>query len=70
MFRFLLALLAVYGMMNVTPAHAADEFSKNNPDVKKYEFARSYITALSYMKDIDDRWDKNDPQEALCQTKK
>jgi hypothetical protein len=51
------------------PAHAGDEFSKNNPDIKKYEFARSYITALSYMKDIDDRWDKNAPKKFFADQK-
>ncbi|MBF0504362.1 MAG: hypothetical protein HQL14_04580 [Candidatus Omnitrophica bacterium] len=58
MFRRLLLLLAVYGFMSFHPAFAVDEFRKNNPDIKKYEFARSYITALSYLKDIDDRWNK------------
>jgi len=42
----LLLLLAVYGGMSVHPAWGANEFQKNNPDIKKYEFARSYITAL------------------------
>jgi len=58
MIRCLLLLLAIYGGMGIYPVHAANEFQKNNPDVKKYEFARSYITALSYLKDIDDRWNK------------
>ena len=51
------------------PAYAADEFSKNNPDIMKYEFARSYITALSYMKDIDDRWNKNAPKKLFADQK-
>jgi len=69
MFRRLLALLALYGMMTIHPVFAADEFSKNNPDLKKYEFARSYITALSYMKDIDDRWTKNAPKKLFADQK-
>jgi hypothetical protein len=69
MLRRLLVLLAIYGMMIVHPAHAADEFIKNNPDLKKYEFARSYITALSYMKSIDDRWDKNAPKKLFADQK-
>jgi len=51
------------------PAHAADEFSKNNPDIKKYEFVRSYISALSYMKDIDDRWAKDEPKKLFADQK-
>ena len=45
---------------------AADEFGKNNPDVLKYEFARSYITALSYMKDINVRWNKDAPKKLFA----
>ncbi len=58
-----LLLLVVLGLMSIHPAIAADDFSKNNPDVLKYEFARSYITSLSYMKAIHDRWDKNAPKK-------
>jgi hypothetical protein len=47
-------------------AFAADEFSKNNPDIRKYEFARSYISALSYMKQISDRWNKNAPRKLFA----
>jgi hypothetical protein len=54
----LLLLLAIYGGMSIHSACASNEFQKNNPDIKKYEFARSYITALSYLKAIDDRWNK------------
>ncbi len=56
MYRFLLALV-ISGMAMIRPAHA-DDFIKNNPDIKKYEFARSYITALGYSKEIDLRWRK------------
>ena len=66
--RFLL-LGVLYTAMIVHPACAADVFSKNNPDLKKYEFARSYITALSYMKDIHDRWHKNAPKKILAHQK-
>ncbi len=41
---------------------AGDDFKINNPDIKKYEFARSYITALGYLKNIDRRWEKNNPK--------
>jgi len=63
MFLRLLLFIAVYAGMCVHPAFASDDFNKNNPDVMKYEFARSYITSLSYMKAIHDRWDKNAPKK-------
>ena len=34
------------------------EFKKNNPDGGKYEFARSYISALGHIEAIDRRWKK------------
>jgi len=67
MLRFI--LLAIVVVTIIHPVHAADEFSKNNPDIKKYEFARSYITALSYMKDINDRWNKNAPKKLFAHQK-
>jgi len=63
MVRRLLLVLAFYGAMAPSFCLAGDEFSKYNPDIMKYEFARSYITALGYMKDIHDRWAKNTPKE-------
>jgi len=66
MFRRLFVLLVLGGAMIFHPVYAADEFGKNNPDLNKYEFARSYITALSYMKDINDRWGKNAPQKLFA----
>jgi len=59
MLRRLLVLLVIGGVMLAPFSHAADDFRKNNPDVMKYEFARSYITALGYMKEIHDRWVKS-----------
>jgi hypothetical protein len=47
----------------------ANEFHQNNPDIKKYEFARSYITALSYMKAIDNRWKENAPKKLFAKNK-
>ena len=69
MARRLLLLLAIYGVMCLRPSYASDEFVKNNPDVKKYEFARSYIAALGYMKDIHDRWGKNAPKKLFANQK-
>ena len=57
---------AICTMMITASAHAADVFGKYNPDIKKYEFARSYITALGYMKEIQDRWDKNAPKKLFA----
>ena len=69
MLRRLLLSLAIYGGVVFHPAYAEDDFSKNNPDIKKYEFARSYISALSYMKDINDRWGKNAPKKLFADQK-
>ena len=69
MVRRVLVLLVIVGTLILHPALAADDFVKNNPDVKKYEFARSYITALSYMKDIYVRWNKNAPKKLFSQKK-
>jgi hypothetical protein len=69
MVRRLLILLVIGGVMITHPALAQDDFSKNNPDVKKYEFARSYISALNYMKDINDRWNKNAPKKLFANQK-
>ncbi len=46
------------------PSWAAGEFKDNNPDGKKYEFARSYISALSYFYNIEKRWKKKSPKKA------
>jgi hypothetical protein len=67
--RGLPLFLVLYAFLIVRPAFGADEFSLNNPDIKKYEFARSYITALSYMKDINDRWKKNAPKKLFANQK-
>lgn len=37
------------------------EFSKNNPDVQKYEYARSFIASLTYIKSVQERWRRSDP---------
>ncbi len=42
---------------------ADSEFKKNNPDGLKYEFARSYISALNYFYRINERWSKNPPKK-------
>ncbi len=60
--RFIFLTVFSIGLI-AAPAHAADEFKLNNPDVKKYEFARSYISALSYLKNIDTRWSKTPPKK-------
>ena len=69
MFRLLLVSIVIYGLMTAHPLYAADDFVKNNPDLKKYEFARSYISALGYMKDINDRWNINSPKKLFAHQK-
>ena len=64
-----LLLMVVIGGMIIPSAFASDDFEKNNPDIKKYEFARSYISALSYMRDIDDRWNKDAPKKLFAKQK-
>jgi hypothetical protein len=56
-------LLAVYFCFFASAAVCAPEFKVQNPDGKKYEFARSYITALSYFHHIEDRWRNQSPQK-------
>jgi len=59
----LIALFICFSFFISPRAFAVDEFAQNNPDILKYEFARSYITALSYMRDIYSRWNKNAPKK-------
>ena len=47
----------------ITTAFAKGEFKVNNPDVAKYEFGRSYISALSYIHNNETRWGKTPPQK-------
>ncbi len=37
-----------------------DPFKKYNPDGGKFEFARSYITSLGYLRGVETRWKKSD----------
>lgn len=67
--RCLFVSLVICGAMIAGPAGAADDFHKNNPDVNKYEFARSYVSALSYMRAIDDRWNRNAPKKLFADQK-
>ena len=46
-----------------TVSFAENEFKNNNPDGNKYEFTRSYISALSNLVHIDERWTKKDPKK-------
>ena len=51
-------------LLTSTYVFAADnEFKKNNVDVYKYEFARSYISALNYFYVINERWSSNPPKK-------
>ncbi len=58
-------LIAVF-LLVVTLSSAAlaeNAFRVNNPDIRKYEFARSYISALSYLKRLDERWFNKAPKK-------
>src|SRR5882672_4083652 len=56
--------LSVFIFTSFFNAQAADsEFRKNNPDGKKYEFVRSYVSALNYFYTINQRWEKNPPKK-------
>src|ERR1700743_3484342 len=68
MIRRLFLLFAICLAIPAIPSFAADDAS--NSDAGKYEFARSYITALSYLKDMDDRWSKNAPKKLYANDKK
>ena len=57
---FVWTMCAVFG--HFTPAGASEEFKKNNPDTGKFEFARSFISALSYVNAIHTRWEKTTPK--------
>ena len=54
-------------------AEDSDLFKKYNPNGKKFEFARSYITSLGYLRGVETRWKKSnevkkkDGEEKLVQ---
>jgi len=68
MLRRIIFFLAILGFWALQAAFADDEPPKSL-DVQKYEFARSYITALKYMKDIDDRWAQDTPKKLFADQK-
>jgi hypothetical protein len=48
----------------ISSVYSADNsFKNNNPDGQKYEFVRSYISALGYFHTINQRWAKNPPKK-------
>ena len=49
-----------------TSAHAAQDFQKNNPDIAKFEFTRSYISALDYINQIKLRWQTSSPKKVYA----
>lgn len=63
---FLLVLMLCLGLFwPCSPALAESKvsFKVMNPDGRKFEFMRSYLSALSYLKSIDMRWDKRSPKK-------
>lgn len=55
---FLSLSIALGGICN---AAVSSQFSKNNPDIQKYEYARSFIASLTYIKSVHERWHKSSP---------
>jgi hypothetical protein len=63
MLRSLLAIFLSCTLF-VSPLLAVEnQFKTNNPDIYKFEFARSYISALSYFYVVDQRWSHNPPKK-------
>lgn len=58
-----LGIFILTGSLSVQVFATENEFKKNNPDGNKYEFARSYISALNYFYTINQRWEKNPPKK-------
>lgn len=56
-------LLLFFAFATITPGYSQGEsvFAKNNPDVGKYEYARSFIASLTYIKEVRERWHKSTP---------
>lgn len=54
-------VLFSFFLTNLSLAAVGDDFKVNNPDGQKYEFARSYISALGYFHKIEQRWAKRSP---------
>lgn len=60
--KILSLLLGVsIALTNVCYGLPQSEFSRNNPDVQKYEYARSFIASLTYIKSVHERWHRSDP---------
>lgn len=58
-----LLYLAIFLLLTPHVFAAVNEFKKNNPDIYKYEFGRSYISSLNYFYVINQRWTKNPPKK-------
>ncbi len=41
------------------------EFAQKNPDIQKYEYARSFIASLNYIKAVHERWHRSSPTKDL-----
>ncbi len=64
--RFILSVaVSVSFLIHSSAALALGEFKQNNPDHGKLAFAKSYISALSYLKAINERWEKNSPKKVF-----
>lgn len=63
MVKRLFSFAVMVFFLSSMPVWAENEFKLKNPDINKYEFARSYINALRYFKHIDERWYQKPPKK-------
>lgn len=59
-FKSTILVVCLFAFSSVVPLCRADEmiFKKNNPDIMKYDFSRSYIASFSYLHSLDIRLDE------------
>ena len=62
-FRVLFIFMSLFFLSPTVFGQEMDPFHKYNPDIQKYEFARSYITSLKYFDNITQRWKNKNPRE-------
>jgi hypothetical protein len=60
---FVILCLGLLSFSGPLSAAQPTPFQKSNPDIGKFEFARSYISALGYINSVDQRWKTNSPKK-------
>ena len=63
--RFGFLLFFLFFIISGVSVSAASNFAQMNPDVQKYEYARSFIASLKYIKAVHERWHKSNPSKDL-----